>query len=312
MLEKKLRIDSEKRELPVHIHQGFPIGIITSRFTEDTYDFVNWHWHQEIQYNVVLKGTFCFNVAGKEFTIGKGDGIFINTQHIHMAEAKEPDSSYLFVYFHPSLLTNQKDSYLYKTYISSLLTDDSASSILLHQEVDNDKKVIDIILKVKSIYDEKNNGYELDILSSLIQLWKHTISCANEKCLITARNDLLTNDRLKKIFSYINENYPTQFTLEDISEHINLSRSHCCRFFKNSVGQNLFQYIINFRVNKSIELLINTNKSIADIAYEVGFNSQSYFTKCFTAIKNKTPNNIRNEIKNKKLEKEYLINIGND
>jgi len=56
-----------------------------------------------------------------------------------------------------------------------------------------------------------------------------------------------------------------------LSDHINLSRSECCRFFKNRVDQSLFQYILNFRVNKSIEPLVNTNKSIADIAYGIAF-----------------------------------------
>jgi AraC family transcriptional regulator, melibiose operon regulatory protein len=303
MLAKNLRIDPDKRELPIHIHQGFPIGIIYNHFSEDTYDYINWHWHDEVQYNIVLSGKFCFKVANKDYIVSKGDGIFINTQQIHLAEAKEPDSSYVFVYFHPSLLSNQKDSYLYKTYVAPMLSGDSLSSMLLSKDIDEEKKIIDTVLEIKSIYDEKDKGHELDILSALIQLWKYTTFLVDEKELHTISNDYLINDRLKKIFSYINENYAAQLTLKDISDYINLSRSECCRFFKNALGQNLFQYIINFKVNKSIELLLNTDKSIAEIANEVGFNSQSYYTKCFTSLKNKTPNNMRNEYKNKELER---------
>ena len=306
MLEKRLRIDSDKRELPVHIHQGFPIGILHNQFSGNTYDYINWHWHDEIQYNVVLKGSFCFKVASKEYTVTKGDGIFINTQQIHMAEAKESDSSYLFVYFHPSLLSSEKDSYLYKTYVAPMMSDDSVNSMLLSREVQSEKKIIDYIYELKAIYDEKSNNYDLDILSSLLQLWKFTLLCADEKNSMSLQSDNLTNYRLKKIFSYINENYMTQFALKDISALVDLSRSECCRFFKNSVGQNMFQYIIKFRINKSIHLLLDTDKTIAEIAYEVGFNSQSYYTKCFTSIKNKTPNGMRREYKNKSVDKEYL------
>jgi hypothetical protein len=196
MLEKKLRVDSDKREVPVHIHQGFPVGIFKNQFTEDTYDYINWHWHEEIQYTVVLDGSFCFHVANKEYLIRKGNGIFINTQQIHMAEAKEPNSSYLFIYFHPCLLGDQKDSYLYKTYVSPMLSDASLSSILLYFDLENTKKVIDLMLDIKKIYDEKNRGYELDLLSSLIQLWKHTLPCIDEKKLRASGNDFLTNERL--------------------------------------------------------------------------------------------------------------------
>ncbi|NCB42303.1 MAG: AraC family transcriptional regulator [Clostridia bacterium] len=297
-MEKKLRIDTEKRELPVHIHQGFPIGIVTSHFSADTYDIVNWHWHEEIQYNVVLQGSFCFRVAGKEYNVKEGNGLFINTQNIHMSKATSPDSVYLFVYFHPSLLTDRKDSYFYKEYISSLLSDEYSGSFLLDQNVPADKKVIDAIKQMQSIYEQKKSGYELDILSQLIQLWKHTVFCAEGKGMRPSSNDTLANERLKMIFLYISLHYGEPINLDDISTHVGLSRSECSRFFKSYTGQNLFRYLIHYRVNKSVELLLNTDRSIAEIAYEVGFNSQSYYTKCFVSIKKKTPNAVRGEFRN--------------
>lgn len=306
MLEKKLRIDSEKRELPIHIHPGFPIGIVTSRFSRDTYDFVSWHWHEEIQYNVVLNGSFCFRVAGKEYNVEQGGGLFINTENIHMAEATAPGSAYLFVYFHPSLLTDRRDSYIYKTYIAPLLSDESCRSLLLGKNSENERMVLDGVLELQSICDGGEKGYELDILSRLIQLWKHTLSCAEEKGMASASSDALANERLKKIFSYISLHYGDSLTLEELSLEAGLSRSECSRFFKHYTGQNLFQYLIRYRVNRSVELLISTDKSIAEIAYEVGFNSQSYYTKCFASLKKKTPNNVRGEFRNKEAAAQYM------
>ncbi len=311
MFEKKLRIDSEKKEIPIHILKGFPIGILTSRFTKDTYHFVNWHWHEELQYNVVIEGAFNFYVADKKYTVKVGDGLFINGHQIHKAEAIEPNSTFAFIYFHPKLLTSQKDSYFYKNYVSTILSDDFVGSILLNRKIEDDRRIIDTVLEIKHINNEKNDLYELDILSSLIQLWKCTLSCAQNKSLIQANHDTLTNNRLKSIISYIDDNYSAHMTLEDIANHVYLSRSECCRFFKNAIGQSLFQYILRYRINKSVELLTNTDKSIAIIAHEVGFNGQSYFTKCFTSIKNKTPKHFRDEYKNKQLETEYLDRIDN-
>lgn len=305
-MEKKLRIDSEKRELPIHIHPGFPVGIVTSRFSADTYDFVSWHWHEEIQYNLVLRGSFCFRVAGKEYIVEEGNGLFINTENIHMAQAMTPDSEYLFIYFHPSLLTDRKDSYLYKTYISSLLNDESSGSLPLYKDKDSDRRVLEKVALLQSVYDRGEVGYELDILSQLVQLWKYTLSCVEEKSLPSVSSDALANQRLKGIFSYISLHYGDLVTLESISAEVGLSRSECSRFFKLYTGQNLFQYLIRYRVNRSIELLISTDKSIAEIAYEVGFNSQSYYTKCFVSIKKKTPNAVRGEFKNGEGAERYM------
>lgn len=311
MSKKNLRVDLEKKELPVHIHQGFPIGIFYNQFTKETYDYIDWHWHDEAQYNIVISGKFCIQVANKEYIISEGDGIFINSQQIHKAEAIDPDSSYLFIYFNSCLLSNQKDSFLYKNYIAPMLSADYDNSMFLSQDSDLENKIIEGVLKIKSVYDKKDFGYELDILSILINVWKYTCQCIYDKGLKTVNNECITNNRLKNIFSFINENYTEQFSLEDISNHVNLSRSECCRFFKNSIGQTLFEYIIDFRINKSIELLLSSDKSIAEIAYEVGFNNQSYFTKCFTSIKNKTPKTLRNEYRNKEMEKKYLLDNGN-
>jgi len=311
MIEKKLRVDSEKREIPVHIRLGFPIGILTSRFTEDTYDFVDWHWHEEVQYIVVLEGSFRFHIADKKYEVSSGNGIFINVHQIHKAEALEPNSAYFFIYFHPALLTSEKESYIYKTYISAILSDDFTGSITLDKTIKEDRRILNTILEMKYIYQKQDEYFELDIVSSLFQLWKYTLVCAEKKSLMKASHDLLTNNRLKKIISFINDNYATSLTLEDIADHVNLSRSECCRFFKSCVGQSLFQYILHYRVNKSIELLIHTDMSIANISHEVGFNSQSYYTKCFTSMKSKTPSQMRKQYKNKEMEEEYLERIDN-
>lgn len=311
MVEKKIRIDSEKREIPIHIHQGFPIGIITSDFGINGYDYVDWHWHEEIQYCIVLNGEFAFNIADKKIIVKEGNGIFINSHQIHKIEALTKEASFLFIYFHPSILTNQKDSYIFKTYISTILTNEFAHSILLEKDKEFDKKIIDLVLEINSIYMDKYKLYELDILSLLIRVWKNTIYCADDKKLMRRKNDMITNDRLKKIISYIDENYMTQISLDDIAEYVNISNSECSRFFKKCIGESLFQYIVKYRINKSMDYLLNTDRSIADIAYNVGFNSQSYYTKCFTDIKKKTPKKMRKEFKDKKKEEEYLKRIDN-
>ena len=103
------------------------------------------------------------------------------------------------------------------------------------------------------------------------------------------------SERLKKILRFIHAHYADRISLGDIAALIGLSRGECCRFFQKTVGQPLFRYLMAYRINKSIDLLLGTDKGVAEIAYETGFNSQSYFTKCFKALKNVTPSRLRLE-----------------
>ena len=142
----------------------------------------------------------------------------------------------------------------------------------------------------------------MEILSNLIELWKYTVillnNLDNEKIVFSA-NDKLFNERLKNIITFIEENYSKEIKLEEISKLIKLSSSECCRFFKKATNQTLNEYILFYRINKAFDEIINTDKSLAEIAYDVGFNSQSYFSKKFLEIKNTSPKEVRKQYKKK-------------
>jgi AraC-like DNA-binding protein len=245
-----------------------------------------------------LSGTICVSVANKKYVIKKGDGIFINTQQLHKIEAVEANALYLFIYFHPNLLDSHKYHFIYDTYVLPLLSEFSIQTLLLSADNVEHKKMIHILFKIESIYTKKEKYYEMDIFSQLIDLWKTTNECLGEEAKKTIFKNNTTNERLKEALFFIRMHYSEHFTLKNVADHINLSRSECSRFFKSATGQTLFQYIMYYRINKSVELLFQTDKSVAEIAYEVGFSSQSYYTKCFTSIKNSTPQKMRKEYKN--------------
>lgn len=294
---KKIRVDSDKRERPVQVHQGFPVGVMRNEFSQTTYGFVDWHWHDEFQYCMVLSGAICISVASKKYTIKKGDGIFINTQQLHKIEAMDTNASYLFLYFHPNLLDSHKYHFIYDKYVLPVLSEFSIQILLLFAENNEHRKMMEALSEIEAIHDKKEKYFELDIFAHLISLWKMTNSCLGEEEKKVTFNNNETNTRLKEVLSFIRMHYAENVTLKMIADHIHLSRSECSRFFKNATGQTLFQYITHYRINKSLELLFQTDKSMAEIAYEVGFSSQSYYTKCFVSIKKSTPQKMRKEYK---------------
>ena len=55
-----------------------------------------------------------------------------------------------------------------------------------------------------------------------------------------------------------------------------------------------FQYLVNFRINQSINLLSHSNKSISEIAYSCGFHDSSYYCKIFRQYNGVSPQQYRN------------------
>ena len=89
------------------------------------------------------------------------------------------------------------------------------------------------------------------------------------------------SDIIYKTMEYIKSNYTQKLTLDEISNHIYLSRSYLSSVFKKETGGNLTTYINHIRIEKSKKLLLDRSVSLADIAGLCGFDDQSYFSKVF-------------------------------
>ena len=78
-------------------------------------------------------------------------------------------------------------------------------------------------------------------------------------------------------------------SVEFLSKEMGMSRVQLYRKLLGVTGLSASEFIRNMRVHKAAGLLKNDWGRISDIAYEVGFNNLSYFTKCFKAQYGKTP-----------------------
>ncbi|MBE7044933.1 MAG: AraC family transcriptional regulator [Ruminococcaceae bacterium] len=100
-------------------------------------------------------------------------------------------------------------------------------------------------------------------------------------------------DIIFKITTYIKNNYMKKISLDDISEHIYLSKSYISKIFKEEMNISLSNYINQVRIDKSKLLLQDDSLSLADVANLIGFDDQSYFTKTFKKIVGVSPGKFR-------------------
>ena len=98
---------------------------------------------------------------------------------------------------------------------------------------------------------------------------------------------------IKKVTKYINENYGSAISIDDLAALCNMSQGHFCRLFKQITLKTPVQYINNVRISKASEMLIFSDRKILDIAMDTGFNSLSYFIGVFKESMGITPTNYR-------------------
>ncbi|MEG2929321.1 MAG: AraC family transcriptional regulator [Oscillospiraceae bacterium] len=88
---------------------------------------------------------------------------------------------------------------------------------------------------------------------------------------------------------YIQFNYSTDISVDDIASAVGISRSHLYRVFIANLNQSPIDYLTEYRINEACSLIRNTNLSISEIAISVGFFDQFYFSRVFKKIKSIPP-----------------------
>lgn len=73
----------------------------------------------------------------------------------------------------------------------------------------------------------------------------------------------------------------SEMSVEFISGELGMSRVHLYRKLKHLTGMTATEFIKSYRLKKAVQILLESGKSISEVAYETGFSTPSYFTKCF-------------------------------
>ncbi|MDR2235685.1 MAG: AraC family transcriptional regulator [Chryseobacterium sp.] len=101
------------------------------------------------------------------------------------------------------------------------------------------------------------------------------------------------NKQLMKIVSYLERNIEGKHSLASISEKFGLSERTLSRLFKADMDISFLQYLKTLRIIKAIELLLNTDQPISEVADDVGYSSISSFSDTFHEFTQSRPSDLR-------------------
>ena len=100
---------------------------------------------------------------------------------------------------------------------------------------------------------------------------------------------------IKEAFSFIEENFQNDISVEDIAACCGLNRSYFGKIFHENTGKSPQEFLISYRMTKAAELLKLTELSIADIGNAVGYPNQLHFSRAFKNVYSISPRQWRNE-----------------
>jgi iron complex transport system substrate-binding protein len=104
-------------------------------------------------------------------------------------------------------------------------------------------------------------------------------------------------DLVEQIIQYIHKHYNEPISLESMAEVWNYSIQYLSRQFKRRTGRSPIEYVIQTRMAKAKELLIQTDATVQEIAVNVGYSDVFYFTRLFKKQVGTTPVQYKNKVK---------------
>ena len=272
-----LEVFSDMSERLNHNIPGFPLYARSGELRNYDKYAAACHWHPDLEFLLVLDGSMDYFVNGRHLHMDAGEGIFVNSKRLHYGYSKEnTDCSFLVVVVHPSLLG--VDTLVGKEYYDLKFDSEAEDYILLTDHFGWQGEAINTI---SLVYEEMH----LDTMNPLRLISNATSLCANVgehiKAIPSQQTDKQAWRAVWKMTGFIQNNYAHKITLKNIAAAGSVCRSKCCVLFSKHIGQTPNDYLTQYRIGKSGEMLRETNMSILEIAWACGFQSPSYFTQVF-------------------------------
>ena len=225
------------------------------------------HYHDEIELLAVTEGELFCVVSGKHYHCQKGDVLFFSARIPHATYVENSACTYTLIQFRPEHFLG--DSNNTGKYFNRFVRNAELPFAILKNQA-----LYDMIARASEEEEKQEEAFDLYLKGATYSI----IALLCREGALSASNSAYSAD-IKKILpalSYIDENYAQDITLDDVARLQNLNPSYFCRVFKRASGSSFVDYLNFVRVCKSEKMLAAGEKSILEIAGDVGFTSLSY------------------------------------
>lgn len=251
------------------------------------------HFHPELELTLILES------SGKRFVgdsieyFEPGDLVLVgeNIPHFWSNDENLSEDSYslaIVIQFNKSFLGENFFKLSGAEHIDTLIKNSSRGICL--NDVSTKELVKEKLLKILDLGAFEKTLLLLEILNIFAKSDVYYLSSPGFKPYLQE----IDCTRMNKVYNYVYNNINSSFDVSEIAGLLNMSVSAFSHYFKKRTQKTFTQFINETRIGNAKRLLIETDKSIAEIAYESGYNSLSNFNKQFYSLAKVSPKTFRN------------------
>ncbi len=272
-----------------------PLNLVCYRF--DTSHLVAPNYHDYLEISYAFEGEGVFYVGDRSFRFASGDVVLMGNTQMHRLEVSAGQRlNVICVFFLPEFLCRSDAATTESEYLSLFVTQPVASSEGCFVCTDGDGRMLNILrgmereMRVKdAYYQQATKVLLLQLLLTILRSHGHLLPNKEE----TGNEATAWTERLQPVISFVHARVGEKITNADLASAAHMSPSYFCRFFKRMTGMTPTNYILRVRIDAARKLLLETDMSVTQIAFRVGFENHSYFDKVFKRLTGATPRDFR-------------------
>lgn len=283
-----MNLNRDNSEKVTYSYDGYPIYVRRALLSEYPEYMALAHWHNDFELTYSVSGEMEYTVNGKTVLLSEGNGIFVNSRRMHFGfSTSKKECDFICIRFLPLLLC-ASEAYE-RDFVLPIINRPENDLIFLERKIEWQNEALDIILEINKIRNDKTAP--LKIQSLLLKLW--ALICDNIEPCTPKTFPNPDFSLLREMLGYIQNNYMKKISLKNLSQSASVSEGKCCKLFSKYIGMTPNCYLLNYRLQKGRELLVNSSASVTEIALATGFCGGSYFTQIFRKQYGVTPTEYR-------------------
>ncbi len=253
------------------------------------------HYHDFSELVIITRGQGMHHIDGVDYPVFAGD-VFLIQGNIAHCFVERIEMEHYNVMFDPVKLTmpeaelrqipgyqaifHLEPAYRHRHRFDSRLQLDPIRLVTVE----------DIIRRMQAEIRDHANGANAANFGHLVALIVFISRQYSAQAISYKRKGLL---RLGKLIGLLEKDYPREWSLDKIAKLSGMSKNNLLLVFKDATGQSPIDFLLNLRLRKAAEMLLNSDCNIAEAALNNGFHDSNYFTRQFKKKFGRSPRQYR-------------------
>lgn len=270
------------KENTKHGTAAFPVALYLSVYP------ISYQWHYEDEFILMLEGQADYYIQGVPVTLRSGDCAFCEGRLLHSMSLENNRSvKFAALVFRRDFLFGANDI------CGRYFSDGTAIFNRFRREIPEENEVIRQIDKIRTVFEERAGGFELEVKSLLLGVFSTIYRNRLYSRAEAATGYYRFEKEILATLEYMHAEFTSDIAVKTLADMAGYSTPYYERIFRAYTGATPIEYLLSLRLCKAKELLTSSRMSVTEISEACGFANVSYFIRRFRELNSFTPDKFR-------------------